>query len=467
MYIPYTCIRWDDIVKDLTCESPQCFNIRHPERGIQTRKTGRQGGNLHCIMAFQKQEGNEWGVNGNFSPEPLRGTVSEGRGCTPIETLDSSESDFPREVDDEVDVNDDDCGVQTLRRDNAANFYAASDGSISPSSSLDKSSAEKKTDCLDAGDAPLHDTVAATPPPQVLEAMDDGAQGTLDGDSDKEDQLNITLTPTKEKVVFDGGENTPFVEVESLDVPEGDYTNRSGTYRKSKPSLSPVPLEQLETNPDSSELPMTGDYTKRSGTFRKERPTLAVTTHNIKSDTDPETAEISADIPVPEDLTVQVRPLASPTGPELRNSDGAMLCGTDELESHHETTGMKRSATFRKEKPTLEVSPMVQEENQTGNGNEHEHVSMDMHANQMDFDRLYTTQNSETQPAMSLLASSLVVPSQHEAHPESEDSDSVEETYLLVDSLTVSGVKRTGTFTKEKPTTEFEGGGSLFGDDYF
>lgn len=434
------------------CESPQCFNIRHPERGIQTRKTGKQGGNLHCIMAFQKQEGSEWGVNGNFSPEPLRETVSEGgRGCTPIETLDSSESDFPREVDSKADGNDKDAeGGDTLQRDNTANFQDWSDETISLSSSMEKSPVQDKPELplpLDAVDAPLCNVVTTITPPQVSGVIG-GAQNE---DNDEEDKLNKTLTPTKEKEVFDGAEDRPFVAVEGLEPPEGDYTSRSGTYRKSKPSLSPVPLigvseseQQLEMNLESGPPPMTGDYTKRSGTFRKERSTLPVTTHDINCDTDPG-APMQVTSSLTQDLMLQTEPGANLTEPDLQNSD-LLLRDTDELEGHHEASGVKRSATFRKEKPMLDAAPVVQVDNFHDSG-----------ANQMDFDPLYSNSSETTQPTMSVPTSS----SQHELHPESEDSDSVEETFLLVDSLTVGGVKRSQTFTKEKPSA------SLFGDDYF
>ena len=58
MYI-YLCIslcRWDDIVKDLNCQNPDYFNIRHRERGVKKRNTKKVGGNLHDILAFQKVE---------------------------------------------------------------------------------------------------------------------------------------------------------------------------------------------------------------------------------------------------------------------------------------------------------------------------------------------------------------------------------------------------------------------------
>ena len=41
-------------MKDLNCQSPEYFNIRHTDRGVMKRRTKRAGGNLHCILAFKK-----------------------------------------------------------------------------------------------------------------------------------------------------------------------------------------------------------------------------------------------------------------------------------------------------------------------------------------------------------------------------------------------------------------------------
>ncbi|XP_010869577.2 basic immunoglobulin-like variable motif-containing protein isoform X1 [Esox lucius] len=48
------CKKWADIVTDLNTQNPEYLDIRHTERGIQCRKTNKVGGNLHCIMAFQR-----------------------------------------------------------------------------------------------------------------------------------------------------------------------------------------------------------------------------------------------------------------------------------------------------------------------------------------------------------------------------------------------------------------------------
>ena len=88
------------MVTDLTCKLPEYFNIRHTERGVQSRKTKKVGGNLHCIMAFKKLEErtpqtSSGGITLNFSPpqkqHPPENVVDE----TASEDLDSSDSDYP------------------------------------------------------------------------------------------------------------------------------------------------------------------------------------------------------------------------------------------------------------------------------------------------------------------------------------------------------------------------------------
>ncbi|XP_053404168.1 basic immunoglobulin-like variable motif-containing protein isoform X2 [Mercenaria mercenaria] len=48
------CKRWEDIVTDLNCQSPEYLDIRRLDKGLQKRNTKKTGGNLHCIMAFQR-----------------------------------------------------------------------------------------------------------------------------------------------------------------------------------------------------------------------------------------------------------------------------------------------------------------------------------------------------------------------------------------------------------------------------
>ncbi|XP_061540842.1 basic immunoglobulin-like variable motif-containing protein isoform X2 [Phycodurus eques] len=60
------CKKWTDIVADLNTQNPEYLDIRHIEKGIQRRTTKKVGGNLHCIMAFQRvnwQKLGPWALN--------------------------------------------------------------------------------------------------------------------------------------------------------------------------------------------------------------------------------------------------------------------------------------------------------------------------------------------------------------------------------------------------------------------
>ena len=46
--------RWSDIDTDLNNELPFFLNIRKLHEGIKQLNTKKTGGNLHCIMAFEK-----------------------------------------------------------------------------------------------------------------------------------------------------------------------------------------------------------------------------------------------------------------------------------------------------------------------------------------------------------------------------------------------------------------------------
>ncbi|KAM8786342.1 basic immunoglobulin-like variable motif-containing protein isoform 3-T5 [Rhynchonycteris naso] len=54
--------RWTDIVTDLNTQNPEYLDIRHLERGLQYRKTKKVGGNLHCIIAFQRLNWQRFGL---------------------------------------------------------------------------------------------------------------------------------------------------------------------------------------------------------------------------------------------------------------------------------------------------------------------------------------------------------------------------------------------------------------------
>lgn len=463
--------RWEDIVMDLTCESPQCFNIRHAERGIQTRKTRKQGGNLHCIMAFQMQEPSKWdAVDIIVSPEPPKVTsgADSAHRRTPIESLNSSESDFPLDTASEVDVSEDDDGFGTLRRDNAAKFRAWSDKSASVSS-IESSGKNFSIEDVDASQS------AAMPPlPKAVE-LSDNDQHYSEQVIDTEDILNLTLTPPKAEEEFGSAENEMTL-METLEPVEGDYTRRSGTYRKNKPSLMPVPVveseHQLETAPDEaveeSNAVTTGPYTRRSGTFRKEKPSLVVTqqadiTAVEVDQAQGHVAEDDRGFTSSSNISLQIEPsLTTDEEPDLHNSE---THHSDELVTHEEGTGLKRSSTFKKEKPTLQVSPILRME-------QHHRENRSNSTQPVDFDYMYTNKppGAAADSRKSSLPVSLMVPDPHTyvVYPDSDSTSDSVESYVLVDSTSDGAAgggerKRGGTFSKEKPALE----NSPFGDEYF
>uniref|UniRef100_A0A8C6T7E0 Basic, immunoglobulin-like variable motif containing n=1 Tax=Neogobius melanostomus TaxID=47308 RepID=A0A8C6T7E0_9GOBI len=75
------CKRWLDIVTDLNTQNPEFLDIRHTERGIQRRKTKKMGGNLHCIIAFQKVNWHKmgpWALNLESLRHDFHAQTAEG-----------------------------------------------------------------------------------------------------------------------------------------------------------------------------------------------------------------------------------------------------------------------------------------------------------------------------------------------------------------------------------------------------
>ena len=449
-------------------------------------------------MAFQRQERNEWEAVASVSPEPPKAPLESNavRGHTPIESLNSSESDFPREMESESEGDD---KSQTLRRD-AVLQGGWSDGTSSLSNSLEKENAGEKSAFLhsvEEVDVPLDATTPAVLLPTAVELtgetqddceLSDRAVNVADAEVDP---LDKTLTPTKQGGVFAGGEaNGCLLPPEALLPQEGDYTRRSGTYRKNKPSLSPVPIvtppeggHHLELGSNEPDAPLTteaGDYLKRSGTFKKNKPVLNSTvTANIALTTqsiDAETTEVdlahttdAGEEPVVEDRRTddsnfntnqETLSLGALEEPDLQDSDELMVTVDYEQEEGITSgTGLKRSGTFRKEKPTLEVSPIIREDTHSSTNSEEEDGAHQQQPE--DFEYLYSNRTPELRNP---LTASLTVPNPQSAHSES-DRESVEESYVMVDNEPAGGgeLKRSGTFTKERPALEH----SPFGDDYF
>ncbi|XP_066266884.1 basic immunoglobulin-like variable motif-containing protein isoform X1 [Branchiostoma lanceolatum] len=94
------CIRWSDISTDLNCQNPTYLDIRRLHLGLQTRKTRKSGGNLHCLMAFVKSDWQGPSIWRSASvqqrKEPNRGAR---RGSAPSST---EESDSTEDLDEET-----------------------------------------------------------------------------------------------------------------------------------------------------------------------------------------------------------------------------------------------------------------------------------------------------------------------------------------------------------------------------
>ena len=60
--------KWEDIYTDIDCAFPRFFNIRKAEQGVQVKTSksfteGKHlGGNLHCIIEFERVDGVARGV---------------------------------------------------------------------------------------------------------------------------------------------------------------------------------------------------------------------------------------------------------------------------------------------------------------------------------------------------------------------------------------------------------------------
>lgn len=81
------CKRWEDISADLNTTNPDYIDIRRLDKGPQKRNTKKTGGNLHCIMAFQKCQPLQNRVSRKTQIPTLGGTAkrstSGGRSASP------------------------------------------------------------------------------------------------------------------------------------------------------------------------------------------------------------------------------------------------------------------------------------------------------------------------------------------------------------------------------------------------
>ena len=303
-------------MKDLACELPRYFNIRHTERGILSKSTRRPGTNLHCIMAFKK-------LQDSFTAPIFRSPESSGDepSLSEVEELDSSDSSASG-----ANLNggrmaglDDPDGVsQASTSEMGATTSELTSGSVPEDADFDWNWREEAMS-------------TSTPQKNIEVANLTGSKSTSGSPS----SVSSTSEPNNETV---------------LDSHSTEHLRRSGTFTKERPTVPVERTRPLSTDSDSSEK--SGSWAhrtsepiedrggsggslsppvvtlKRSGTFTKERPTVPERTRPLSTDSD--SSEKSG----------------SP-------AHGASEPDEDRGVSISPTVTLKRSGTFTKERPTV------------------------------------------------------------------------------------------------------------------
>lgn len=391
--------RWEDVVKDLTCKQPEYFNIRHTERGVQTRRTKKVGGNLHCIMAFKKLEEKPQLTSGggivlNFSPpqpppEDLASLVDEATS----ENLDSSDSDYPLS--------------QDLNRESS---WATKLQVHSPKvwSAVDIENINTSQLVVEEVDAPLQTHNLQTDYKPVIRDLSHKRTGTFtkkkEAKSDKDlgqnpptasdnisdegfvvvssahlttPEIQVTATVDFEPSDEDTGSPSPtkikrtgtFTKKRSSLSPTqqasppseqklaSEKLRRTGTYKKKSPSLKLSPSELSGEDSDSSveATNLTSSPLKRSGTFTKKKQLLRAEEEADGYELSHEPESLSGDY----ELSVDLDDTLKAEFPEIQIigvSDGESSCEEAVIPS---PSNLKRTGTFTKKKPLLHNSPTV------------------------------------------------------------------------------------------------------------
>ncbi|MCG8621938.1 MAG: hypothetical protein MJE68_08095, partial [Proteobacteria bacterium] len=406
---------------DLTRRSPEIFNIRHTERGVQTRNTKRKGGNLHCIMAFKKLEAgpSEFFVNvgqpldeqdsSQQNPEEAELQVPESE----IEDLNSSDSDYPVETSERnriIDVQEEvtqtslvDAGKQMVEAWRNARVTQggkkSSDGIRIPTEDLEGIEGvdvgQVAQDGADDDSDPLDSTLTEETPPTLAAEIE---QSSLPDERD--DPLLISS-------------NVPVIQASSpppplnVDSTSPTMVRKYGTYRKKRSSLSPNKTRPLSSSSDedSSQSPSVKKRSRNSANSKGKQ---------IDSDNNNNTANL-----------------------EVENSAGA---------------GIQRRGTFTKEVPTIRVERTRPLSTTSNSSDQDDSARNGSAVEAVDFD------DSPTESGLKLKRSGTFTkspaPVLDQAPPYTNDGTcTTNELAIPVDSSSPgsSNLRRSGTFTKEKP----------------
>lgn len=357
-----------------------------------TRKTKKTGNNLHCIMAFKRLE--ETPTPSGFFINVSHGAPVEDQNATEvseseIEELDSSDSEYVAEV--------------SRRRDGGQQLESSS-------SATELSEVERR----------------------VLEAW-------------KASRIQMNLTK-------DGSHDPIHIPVEDLIVEDVDSSEPRGDTKRRKPFQSPTnqapsssvtemdrkPSEKQSSSPSLSRLtvpeirvPPDGDapedYTQ-VGTFKKKKSTLppevvpsaSVTDKGQSASKSTEGQELHV---APSSLLTRPRSETYVKSDQSASPEGSPHCVDDT------DVGLRRSGTFTKgDSPRIKRMRPSTSESSTGDGEDYGDGGFG--ANRM---------RSKTFTKHSPPPSSLAAPPTEEGN------------VGVADEGSSSGLKRSGTFTKEKP----------------
>lgn len=313
-------------MKDLMCESPEYFNIRHTERGVCTRNTRRPGNNIHCIMAFKRTEGFQTFYTA-ANPEIGR----EGYESN-LEELDSSDSDwecFRRTVEEEshkgqstdsVDAPDPLIGGLLSVEDSSSSELKVAASGLRRSGTFTK---EAPTVCR-------HVKRESSDSDSQSSSLENTDSPSLQPESTYTDS---TSNGVRRKETF--VKETPVLQHEFYT----DSTSDGGVGRR-ETFTKETPLLQHEFYTDST----IGGGVGRRETFTKETLELQHEFYTDSTSGVRRTGTFTKETP---EVCVQKRRLSSSS-----DSDSSSVCMDDCMTASG--GGLKRSGTFTKEKPTLD-----------------------------------------------------------------------------------------------------------------
>ena len=426
---------------DLTRRSPEIFNIRHTERGVQTRNTKRKGGNLHCIMAFKKTEPtpSEFFFNVDQPPDIHELDSSQEANEADMQIVPESEAE-------DLNSSDSDFQVEITK----ANHIGGNRQDQETSEWLTSAANQKQV--LDA----LSNVAAATTVPQARLPEGERLNNLIRipiGELELEDAGSFRVDFNEEERVDDlldstlTEEHQVLMHSSSRDEIDNPLSNDSLLVR------SNIPTIQASSPPHST----SPTITRRGGTFRKKRSTLSPTKIEASSSSD-EDSERS-----PRRVRSGVMSKGKKAHPGNMDSPSSTL----EVESLSGGS-IQRRGTFTKEVPTVHVErtrPLSTTSNSSGQDDvfsSPHSIQLPAHSNQAPPSERGVAElevpSESTSPGSNLKRSGtftkkkpqVIVPRTIES---STSSASEKETFSdpEVDTIPSSGMKRSGTFTKEKP----------------